>query len=71
MDYYTTDPVRDAERYYRHQDKLLYQNCPICEVCKEPIQDEKAFNFSHEWIHKECLEEYFEEDYKEVPYGEF
>ena len=66
MNYYSDDPVRDAERYADRQEEQL-SHLPICEVCQEPIQDEMAFNFGNEWVHRECIEGYFIDEYKSVP----
>lgn len=67
LNFYSADPVADAERYNRHLDRML-ERLPICEVCGDHIEDEKAFCFNGEWVHRDCLFEYFENDYKTVPY---
>lgn len=53
--FYTDNPERDADRYERQQEKGL-EDCPICEVCGEPIQDDFAYLIGiDEWIHDECI----------------
>ena len=37
---------------------------PICEECKEPIQDEYLFDFDGEYVCEECLPDYMNEHYR-------
>lgn len=69
MIFWSDDPLRDAGLYIREQEKQTREKCTYCEVCQEPIWDEKAFHFGDEWVHKECLAEYWDDEYEEVPYG--
>lgn len=69
MFFYSDDPVRDAERYWDYMDKQVILNCPVCEVCGEPIEDEYSYNFDEDWVHEDCLSEYFKKERRRTPYG--
>lgn len=56
---WTDDPVRDAENYYRKQEKDIWENCPICVICGEPIQDDYAWCVNEDWMHEDCAESEF------------
>lgn len=57
MRYYTDDPVRDAERYYRDMDAEA-GGFPVCEDCGEHIQDETAYYIEGHWICPRCIHIY-------------
>ncbi len=52
--YYTDNPVADAERYLRDQDDALAR-LPKCELCGEPIQQERAVYIDGAYYCDECL----------------
>lgn len=53
MNYYTDDPVRDAERWIEAQERRL-ELLPKCCCCCEPIQAEEAICVNDEWYCSEC-----------------
>ena len=50
------------DAWRRHDDEMedRIARFPICHECKEPIQDEKCYNFDGILICKSCLENYHE-----------
>ena len=44
----TNDPVRDAERYAAEADDYI-NNCPVCDICGEPITDEYYYEVGGRW----------------------
>lgn len=62
---WTDDPVRDAERYFLDWE-LKLERLPLCCICGDPIQDEKALYLNDEWICDSCVDDnrrWVEEDY--------
>ena len=60
---YTDDPVRDAmKRDKEHQ--MWLDSLPVCERCKEPIQDRQYYEIEGAKICSECLTEYCDEQYQ-------
>ena len=53
--YLSDDPVADFERYDREQARRL-KFLPACDICGEPIQQERAFEKDGFWICDECIE---------------
>lgn len=63
--YYSSDPVRDAERYAADQDRRIAQ-LPVCSYCGEPVQDMHYYQINDEVICPQCLEDNYRkntEDY--------
>ena len=48
----TGDPLYDFERHDAEQEQWL-SKLPVCEVCGEPIQQEKAVYYNDQWFCKE------------------
>lgn len=60
----TDDPLKDFESWDREQAKQLAK-LPLCNICGEPIQQEKAFKLDGEFICDDCidnLKEYIDVD---------
>lgn len=55
---WTDDPVLDAERYFEQQDERL-NVLPVCEVCGEPIQQEKAVYYNDQWCCEDCESDFW------------
>lgn len=55
MDVYDLWEQHDAE-----QERRL-EELPVCEVCGEPIQQEKAVYYNDQWICKYCEHEFWDE----------
>lgn len=55
---WTDDPVRDAARHDAEAEAWAWENCPICDECGEPIQDDYAYCIGDAWYHEECIEQY-------------
>jgi len=51
----TDDPIADAERWIREQDKQL-ERLPKCDYCGEPIQDEYYFDLCGDRVCERCIE---------------
>ena len=51
--YRTDDPLRDFHRYDSDKEEALAK-LPICEKCKQPIQQEKAVYYNDQWICEDC-----------------
>lgn len=49
------DPLADFARHDREQAEWL-ETLPVCDICGEPIQDEKYFQKDGENICLDCLE---------------
>lgn len=65
---FTDNPVRDFHAYDSEQERQL-EKLPICEKCKNPIQQEKAVYYNDQWICENCESEFWEdirEDFLEV-----
>ena len=65
---FTDDPIDDFHRYDSEQEAKL-DKLPICEKCKNPIQQEKAVYYNDQWICENCESEFWEdirEDFLEV-----
>jgi formylmethanofuran dehydrogenase subunit E len=56
MPFRTDDPVADFERHDREQARWL-DSLPKCSICKNPIQQELAFEKNGFWICDECFED--------------
>ena len=56
---YTNDPIADFERHDAEQSKKL-ANLPLCSICNEPIQQEKAVYYNDQWCCEECEEEFWQ-----------
>lgn len=57
---WTDDPVRDAERHERDQErahKEWLEKLPVCSECDRKIDDDQLCEFNDELICLECLEE--------------
>ena len=54
LDNYDLWKKHDAE-----QEKIL-EELPVCEICKEPIQQEKAVYYNDQWCCRECEPEFWE-----------
>jgi Ca2+/Na+ antiporter len=52
------EDMDNYERWERHNDaqERMLEQCPKCELCEEPIQDEYAYRIDDELICRECLE---------------
>ena len=65
---FTDEPVADAERYYAEQQAKL-ERLPVCDYCKEHIQDDYYYEIGNECLCEDCLNEHFrkdvEDDYSE------
>ena len=46
-------------RHEAEQEKKLAE-LPVCEICGEPIQQEKAVYYNDQWICEECEAEFWE-----------
>lgn len=60
------DPAADFRRKDRSETKWLAKK-PVCEHCRQPIQDERLFDYHGEFYHVECAEDEFlkwTEDYE-------
>lgn len=53
----TDDPIADFHRHDREQQKWL-DSLPVCDICDDPIQDEKYFHKDGENICLACLEQF-------------
>ena len=54
------DPIADFNRLDAKQSAWL-RSLPKCSICKEPIQQERAFHKYGFWICEECYEDNQEE----------
>ena len=63
---YIPDNYDAWEAHEREQDAAL-ESLPICDWCKERIQDDFYYDFEYLILHEECLEAYKKrtEDYVE------
>ena len=52
----TDDPIADAERWIREQDKQL-ERLPHCDYCGEPIQEEYYFDLCGDRVCERCIDE--------------
>lgn len=48
------------EAHDRKKEKML-EDLPICEICGEPIQQEKAVYYNDQWCCRDCEEEFWRE----------
>lgn len=55
---WTDDPVRDAIRHDREQQRKL-DRLPKCDICGEPIQDDTFIDYNGEYICEGCLDTEF------------
>lgn len=54
--HYSSDPVRDAERYAADQDAQM-ERLPVCACCGYPIQSEYLYRIEEQSICAACLED--------------
>lgn len=54
---WTSNPVADAERFAAEQDRQLEQ-LPICDDCREPIQDGFFYSINDSVICSDCIDSY-------------
>ena len=62
------DNLDRFERYDAEREAQL-QRLPICEKCKNPIQQEKAVYYNDQWICEECESDFWKdirEDFLEI-----
>ena len=52
--YFTSDPVADAERYIREQEKNN-ERLPECECCGERIVTDYAYKIFDCWVCEDCV----------------
>ena len=57
--YYTNDPHADFLNWDSDNQEWL-ESLPICEICKQPIQQEKAVYYNDQWCCEECEDEFWE-----------
>ena len=57
---WTDNPIADFERHDAEQQAQL-DKLPICECCKEPIQQEKAIYYNYQWCCEECEREFWQD----------
>lgn len=48
------------EEHDAKQERWL-ASLPVCEKCKQPIQQEKAIYYNDQWICEECESEFWED----------
>lgn len=53
---YTNDPVADFHSYDAEQQMKL-EELPVCEYCRQPIQDERLLDVEGELFHVDCFVE--------------
>ena len=46
---YTDDPVADFHNHDAEQERKLAR-LPVCCICQEPIQQEKAVYYNDQWV---------------------
>lgn len=56
---WSNDPIADFEAYDAEQSKKL-ESLPLCEICGEPIQQEKAVYYNNQWCCEECEAEFWQ-----------
>lgn len=56
---FTNEPLIDFANHDSEQQAKL-EKLPICEICKEPIQQEKAIYYNDQWCCKECEDEFWQ-----------
>ena len=61
--FYTDDPIADFERHDAYKERSL-RRLPVCCMCDEHIQQERAVRINGDWYCNECLED-CEEDIEE------
>ena len=54
------DNLDRFERYDAEREAQL-QRLPICEKCKNPIQQEKAVYYNDQWICEECESDFWKD----------
>ena len=59
MEFYTDNPVRDAENYDRYLAEKE-KGRPKCTECGEPIADGDALHWHDVWLCKDCLKHFTE-----------
>lgn len=58
MEYYTDNPIADAERYMADQEREM-ERLPLCSECGERITDDECWVIEGEIYHPDCAEELF------------
>lgn len=48
------------ERHDREQEKWL-DSLPVCDICGEPIQQEKAIYYNDQWVCRDCEHDFWDE----------
>lgn len=48
------------ERHDREQEKWL-ETLPVCNMCRNPIQQDKAIYYNDQWICEECERDFWQE----------
>lgn len=48
------------ERHDREQEKWL-EKLPVCNMCGNPIQQDKAIYYNDQWICEECERDFWQE----------
>lgn len=54
--FYSDDPIADFERHDSEMEEQL-KKLPVCCICKDHIQQEKAVHIKDEWYCDGCLDE--------------
>lgn len=57
---FTDDPISDFLRHDAEQEEKLAK-LPVCDKCKNPIQQEKAVYYNDTWICEECESEFWQD----------
>lgn len=57
----TGDPLDDFTRLDRQQAADL-ERLPVCDYCKQPIQDEFLYDINGEFICEDCLDRFFKKE---------
>lgn len=52
---FTDDPVADFERHDAYMSRML-DRLPVCDLCRERIQQDTAVVFCGSWICDHCLD---------------
>lgn len=60
---YTDNPIADALEHEKEVQDWL-DRLPHCAFCHQPIQDEKYYVIEGANLHKDCLEEYCDNEYE-------
>lgn len=55
------DPLLDFDRWDKEREERL-KELPVCDYCREPIQDEYYYEIDSHLICPSCLEEHFRKE---------